>query len=44
MSEKTSYEKLDRTLDLGLEPLPDGPVTACPQCWLTGPCDCGATA
>lgn len=26
------------------EPLPDGPVTACPSCWLVGPCDCEAVA
>lgn len=25
-------------------PLPDGPVTACPSCWLVGPCDCEAAA
>ncbi|MER2142178.1 MAG: hypothetical protein ABS888_00175 [Eubacteriales bacterium] len=26
------------------EPLPDGPVTACPSCWLVGPCDCEEVA
>ena len=27
--------------EFGLEKLPTTPVTACPTCWLIGPCDCG---
>lgn len=44
-TERGSSEEPDQAFnEWNPEPLPDGPVTACPECWLTGPCDCGVAS